>query len=86
MVSPAWSGYTTISSRAQPISIKWLRWVENPRDAIAAFRVLQLLPGVGRALARDALVHLSVSGWDFASLNVFPAPKVSSVRKSERAP
>ena len=24
-----------------------LRWAENPRDAVAAFRVLQLLPGVG---------------------------------------
>jgi DNA helicase-2/ATP-dependent DNA helicase PcrA len=22
-----------------------LRWIENPRDVIAAFRVLQLLPG-----------------------------------------
>ena len=26
-----------------------LRWAENPRDAVAGFRVLQLLPGVGPA-------------------------------------
>src|SRR5215469_15890056 len=35
-----------------------LRWIENPRDAIAAFRVLQLLPGIGPAVARAALMHL----------------------------
>src|SRR5207247_2944195 len=50
-----------------------LRWIENPKDAIAAFRVLQLLPGVGPATARSALAHLSERGWDFALLNVFPA-------------
>src|SRR6516162_6315506 len=29
-----------------------LRWAENPRDAVAGLRVLQLLPGVGPATAR----------------------------------
>jgi DNA helicase II / ATP-dependent DNA helicase PcrA len=28
-----------------------LRWIENPRDRIAGFRTLQLLPGVGPAVA-----------------------------------
>jgi DNA helicase-2/ATP-dependent DNA helicase PcrA len=51
-----------------------LRWIENPRDAIGAFRVLQLLPGVGPATARNALAHLSESGWDFVLLNTFTAP------------
>ena len=32
-----------------------LRWVENPRDQVAAFRALQLLPGVGPAIARRTL-------------------------------
>src|SRR5215472_16929794 len=49
-----------------------LRWVENPRDAIAAFRVLQLLPGVGPAMARAELMHLSGTGWEFTLLNTFP--------------
>jgi superfamily I DNA/RNA helicase len=31
-----------------------LCWIENPRDAIAAFLVLQLLPGIGPATAREA--------------------------------
>lgn len=32
-----------------------LRWVENPSDTVAAFRVLQLVPGIGPAAARKAL-------------------------------
>src|SRR5262249_48098789 len=36
-----------------------LRWAENPRDAIAAFRVVQLLPGIGPAAAPTRLGHLS---------------------------
>src|SRR6267142_2150944 len=32
-----------------------LRWAENPRDDLAGFRVLQLLPGIGPAQARRIL-------------------------------
>src|SRR3989454_7479145 len=32
-----------------------LRWAENPRDDVAGFRVLQLLPGIGPAHARRIL-------------------------------
>jgi DNA helicase-2/ATP-dependent DNA helicase PcrA len=32
-----------------------LRWAENPRDEVAGFRVLQLLPGIGPTTARKAL-------------------------------
>ncbi|MEJ0011966.1 MAG: ATP-dependent helicase [Bauldia sp.] len=35
-----------------------LRFAENPRDRVAAFRVLQLLPGVGPATAGDFLNRL----------------------------
>ncbi len=55
-----------------------LRWIENPRDAIAAFRVLQLLPGIGPATAREALEHLSGAGWDFAALDGFRAPAATA--------
>jgi len=55
-----------------------LRWIENPRDVIAAFRVLQLLPGVGPATARTALAHLSGTSWNFALLNAFPVPPAAS--------
>jgi DNA helicase-2/ATP-dependent DNA helicase PcrA len=32
-----------------------LRWAENPRDDVAGFRVLQLLPGIGPTTAHKAL-------------------------------
>jgi DNA helicase-2/ATP-dependent DNA helicase PcrA len=54
-----------------------LRWVENPRDAVAAFRVVQLLPGIGPANAREALLYLATVGWDFASLPGFSVPNAT---------
>ena len=39
-----------------------LRWAENPRDQVAAFRVLQLLPGVGPGTARRTLDALGGAG------------------------
>lgn len=34
-----------------------LRWAENPRDSVAGFRVLQLLPGIGPAIARRIILE-----------------------------
>ena len=36
-----------------------LRWAENPRDQVAAQRVLQVLRGIGPAAARRAFEHLA---------------------------
>ncbi|MGA7181039.1 MAG: ATP-dependent helicase [Thiobacillaceae bacterium] len=36
-----------------------LRWIENPRDRIAGFRVLQLLPGIGPKTAAQLLDNLA---------------------------
>ena len=42
-----------------------LRWAENPIDPVAAFRVVQLLPGIGPAFARKAVeVVRSAAGLD----------------------
>ena len=51
-----------------------LRWAENPRDAIAAFRVLQLLSGVGPASARRALAHLDAADSSLAALRSHAVP------------
>jgi DNA helicase-2/ATP-dependent DNA helicase PcrA len=56
----------------------WRSEIENPRDAIAAFRVLQLLPGIGPATAREVLAHPSGAGWDFAALDGFRAPAATA--------
>ena len=57
-----------------------LRWAENPRDQVAAFRVLQLLPGVGPGTARKALAALEAAGYRLAALARFarrrPPPSI----------
>ena len=55
-----------------------LRWVENPRDELAAHRVLQLLPGVGPATARGAYAHHAEAGFDFSGLSGFAAPAAAA--------
>ncbi len=52
-----------------------LRWAENPSDGVAAFRVLQLLPGVGPATARKVLDHVESSPARLGALERFRAPK-----------
>ena len=49
-----------------------LRFIENPRDRIAGFRVLLLLPGFGPATAARALDH--VASADAAALQTFAPP------------
>ncbi|HVC00956.1 MAG TPA: ATP-dependent helicase [Steroidobacteraceae bacterium] len=51
-----------------------LRWAENPRNAVSGFRVLKLLPGIGPALANQALVHLEAGAFAIASLREFAVP------------
>ena len=51
-----------------------LRFIENPRDRVAGFRVLQLLPGVGPASAQRVLDHLAPAPDPIAALAQAPAP------------
>jgi DNA helicase II / ATP-dependent DNA helicase PcrA len=39
--------------------LSFLRWAENPRDRVAGFRVVQLLPGAGPATAAKVLERVS---------------------------
>jgi DNA helicase-2/ATP-dependent DNA helicase PcrA len=51
-----------------------LRFAENPRDRVAGFRVLQLLPGVGPATAGRALDGVAAPGDPMRSLAEFAPP------------
>jgi len=51
-----------------------LRWADNPRNGLASFRTLQLLPGMGPANARRALDHLEAGGGSLNSLQTFAPP------------
>ena len=54
-----------------------LRWAENPRDEVAGFRVLQLLPRIGPATAGKAL-DLAVARRSAAALAEFRPPAAAA--------
>jgi DNA helicase-2/ATP-dependent DNA helicase PcrA len=51
-----------------------LRFVENPRDRVAGFRVLHLLPGVGPASAQRILDRMAEATDPLEALSTLPAP------------
>jgi DNA helicase II / ATP-dependent DNA helicase PcrA len=52
-----------------------LRWADNPRNSVAGFRVLKLLPGIGPAQAKQALDLFEAQGYQAKSLAAFEAPQ-----------
>jgi DNA helicase-2/ATP-dependent DNA helicase PcrA len=54
-----------------------LKWAENPKNEIAAFRVLKLLPGMGPSNASRCFEHLAVGDYQFSSLREFRPPAAS---------
>jgi DNA helicase-2/ATP-dependent DNA helicase PcrA len=51
-----------------------LRWADNPRNAVAGFRVLKLVPGIGPAHAKQALDHVESRAWSLPSLRELEVP------------
>lgn len=51
-----------------------LKWAENPKNEVAAFRVLKLMPGMGPANAARCFEQLAIGHHLFASLQDFRAP------------
>jgi DNA helicase-2/ATP-dependent DNA helicase PcrA len=51
-----------------------LRWADNPRNRIAAFRVLQLLPGMGPANTQRACEAFEAAGFRWSALTAHGAP------------
>ncbi len=51
-----------------------LRWAENPSDALASFRVLQLLPGVGPGTAAKVIEHLETNAFALDALESYRVP------------
>ena len=51
-----------------------LKWAENPKNEVAAFRVLKLLPGMGPRYAHRCFRHLATAGFRIDSLPSFRPP------------
>ena len=56
-----------------------LRWADNPRNRLAGFRVLQLLPGVGPATADRCLKVFEASGYAWSTLAQYRMPAQAEV-------
>ncbi len=55
-----------------------LRWADNPKNGLAAFRVLQLLPGMGPAHAARCWQGVVAGGFRLSGLANFDAPAASA--------
>jgi DNA helicase-2/ATP-dependent DNA helicase PcrA len=55
-----------------------LKWAENPRNEMAAFRVLKLLPGMGPASAAKCFERLASDDFLFSSLSGFQPPAAAA--------
>lgn len=51
-----------------------LRWIDNPRNRLAGFRTLQLLPGIGPASAEKCLNALEAAAFSWEALREVPVP------------
>jgi DNA helicase-2/ATP-dependent DNA helicase PcrA len=51
-----------------------LRWADNPRNRISAFRVLQLLPGMGPANSARACEAFETAGFRWTALSAHAVP------------
>ena len=56
-----------------------LKWAENTKNEVAAFRVLKLLPGMGPATASRCFEHLAVNGHCLATLQNFRPQAAAAV-------
>ena len=55
-----------------------LKWAENPKNEVAAFRVLKLLPGMGPSNATRCFEHLAIADHLFSSLRGFRPPAAAA--------
>jgi len=58
--------------------LAFLRWAENPRDRMAGFRVIQLLPGAGPATAARVLERVAERADPVEGLSEFKPPAAAA--------
>ena len=60
-----------------------LRWAENPRDRVAGFRVAQLMPGIGPAVAGRLLDRIAESSDASEAVEGFNPPAAVVFKRLE---
>ena len=69
-----WGGLKFLEAAHVKDVLAFLRVIENPRDEVSWFRLLQLLPGIGEATARSAIAAMAERSWSIDAFGKFNAP------------
>ena len=69
-----WGGLKFLEAAHVKDVLAFLRVIENPRDEVSWFRLLQLLPGIGEATARAVVSSMAEEAWSLDAFDRFPAP------------
>jgi len=69
-----WGGLKFLEAAHVKDVLAFLRVIENPRDEVSWFRLLQLLPGIGEATARSAIAAMAERSWSIDAFGKFSAP------------
>jgi len=69
-----WGGLKFLETAHVKDVLAFLRVLENPRDEVSWYRILQLLPGVGDVTARAAISALASAAWESAAFARFTPP------------
>jgi DNA helicase-2/ATP-dependent DNA helicase PcrA len=70
-----WGGLKFLEAAHVKDVVSVLRWCENPRDRLAGFRILQLLPGIGPTTAGKVLDRIAAERKVIDVLKRFAVPK-----------
>jgi DNA helicase II / ATP-dependent DNA helicase PcrA len=69
-----WGGLKFLETAHVKDVLAFLRILENPRDEVSWYRLLQLLPGVGEVTARAAIAALAAAAWESAAFARYTPP------------
>ncbi|HEX6966979.1 MAG TPA: ATP-dependent helicase [Gemmatimonadaceae bacterium] len=69
-----WGGLKFLEAAHVKDALAFLRILENPRDEVSWYRVLQLLPGIGEATAHAAMETMAQHGWGPDAFASFTPP------------
>ena len=58
-----WGGLKFLEAAHVKDVLAFLRILENPRDEVSWYRILQLLPGIGESTARAAITAMNADAW-----------------------
>ena len=69
-----WGGIKFLETAHVKDVLAFLRILENPRDEVSWYRILQLLPGIGETTARAAIDSMAAMAWESGAFGRFAPP------------